>query len=356
MRFSSHASKGAKKAERQKLSSRKDVNFFHLKQATLKMSEAKTERGTLWGDDEVMALIEIWADEGIQQQLDSCTRKRPIFEKIARRLQEEGEYIRTFVQVREKIKQLKQAYKKVKDSNNKSGNNRKTFKHFESIDKILGDRPITRPGSLLESVQLENDANETDSFEDDSDAATESPHMSGPSKGDTDSLSLTCDDELDLSEGENITSTPALKKVDAKVEKSDKVLSSRRGKSKKRSRNEAFVASVCEMIHKQQEAADDRFFKMEEERQKNEIEREEKRRQDERQHEMMMMRIMADMFSKVSSNFGNFQGPSYNQMQQGQNFFPTSQPHMPHHPHQSSYNMFSNSEQQEEDSIYSNNF
>ena len=55
------------------------------------MSKSKTERGTLWGDDEVMALIEICADEGIQQQLDSCTRKRPILEKIVRRLQREGE-------------------------------------------------------------------------------------------------------------------------------------------------------------------------------------------------------------------------------------------------------------------------
>jgi len=262
--------------------------------------------------------------------------------------------VNTFVQVREKIKQLKQAYKKAKDSNNKSGNNRKTFKYFENIDKILGDRPITRPESLLESVRLEDDSIETDSFENDSDAATESPPIPGPSKEDTDSLSLRSDDVLDLSEGENTTSTPALEKVDAKVEKRDKVLSSRRGKSKKRSRNEAFVASVCEMIHKQQEAADDRFFKMEEERQRKEIEREEKRRQDERQHEMMMMRIMADMFSKASSNFGNFQGPRYNQMQQGQNFFQANQPHMPYHPHQSSYNMFGDSEE-EEDSVYSNN-
>ena len=78
------------------------------------MGESKTERGTLWGDDEVMTLIEIWADEGIQQQLGPCTRKRPIFEKIARRLQEEGEYIRTFAQVREIIKQLKQTYKKLR--------------------------------------------------------------------------------------------------------------------------------------------------------------------------------------------------------------------------------------------------
>ena len=80
MRFLSHESKGAKTAGRPKLS------LTGFCRTTLKMSEAKTERGTLWGDNEVIALIEIWADEGIQQQLDSCTRKRPILQKIARRL------------------------------------------------------------------------------------------------------------------------------------------------------------------------------------------------------------------------------------------------------------------------------
>ena len=238
------------------------------------------------GDDEVMALIELWADEGIQQQLDSCTRKRPIFEKIARRLQEEGEYIRTFAQVREKIKQLEQAYKKVKDSNNKSGNSWKTFKYFESINKILGDRPITRPGSLLESAvdeQFRNHIIEIDSFDNDSDAATEILLTPSSSKEDTDSLSSTShltaqDDVLDLNAGENTTSTPAPQKVDPKVEKKYRVLSSSRGKSKKGSRNETLVANMCEMIHKQQEAADDRFIKMEEYSQRKELEREEKRK------------------------------------------------------------------------------
>ena len=183
------------------------------------MSESKTERGILWGDDEVMALIEIWAGEEIKQQLDSCRRKWPIFEKIARRLQGEGEYICTFAQVREKIKQLKQVYKKVKDSNNKSGNSRKTFKYFESINKILGDRPRARQGSLLESTvddQFRNHIIEIDSFEDDLDAATEILLTPGLSKEDTDSLSSTShlraqDDVLDLNAGENTTSTPAPK-------------------------------------------------------------------------------------------------------------------------------------------------
>ena len=88
-------------------------------------SQAKTDRGSTWEDEEVVELINIWADERIQQQLDGCTRKRPIFEKMAKTLAEAG-FTRTFSQVREKIKQLKQNYKKIKDNNNKSGNNRKT--------------------------------------------------------------------------------------------------------------------------------------------------------------------------------------------------------------------------------------
>ena len=240
------------------------------------MNEGKNERGTLWGDDEVFTLIEIWADEGIQQQLDSCTRKRPVFEKIARRLEEEGEYTRTFIQVREKIKQLKQVYKKVKDSNNRSGSNRKTFKYFESIDKILGDRPITRPVNILESI-------ESSSLEDDSVTATESPPT--PGSKESDSPSVANDYVLDLNE-EGSTSTPTLKEVGVTVQRKERALPYRRGSSKKRSRNEIFLANVCEIIHKQQEAVDDRFFKMEEERQRKEIEREEKRRQDEKQHDI----------------------------------------------------------------------
>ena len=48
------------------------------------MSEVKIEKTILW-------------------QLDSCKRKQPILEKIARELLGEVEYIRTFAEKREKI-------------------------------------------------------------------------------------------------------------------------------------------------------------------------------------------------------------------------------------------------------------
>ena len=58
------------------------------------MSKEKIDRGFTWDEEEISLLINIWADKSIQQALDNCSRKRPIFEKIAKRL-EEGGFIRS---------------------------------------------------------------------------------------------------------------------------------------------------------------------------------------------------------------------------------------------------------------------
>ena len=43
-----------------------------------------------WDADTTKALISIWGQESIQSQLDSITRNRVIYEKIAQRLEAEG--------------------------------------------------------------------------------------------------------------------------------------------------------------------------------------------------------------------------------------------------------------------------
>ena len=50
------------------------------------MSES---RGSTWEENEVFLLIDIWAHEKIQQ-LDTCTRKKPMWEKFAQRHEEGG--------------------------------------------------------------------------------------------------------------------------------------------------------------------------------------------------------------------------------------------------------------------------
>ena len=37
------------------------------------MSTEAIDRGSTWADEEILLLISIWADEKIQQQLDSCS-------------------------------------------------------------------------------------------------------------------------------------------------------------------------------------------------------------------------------------------------------------------------------------------
>uniref|UniRef100_A0A1X7UXT6 Uncharacterized protein n=1 Tax=Amphimedon queenslandica TaxID=400682 RepID=A0A1X7UXT6_AMPQE len=59
----------------------------------------------IWCDEECDKLLELWVEEGIQAQLEGCTRNKHTYEKISK----------------EKIKKLKKDYKKVKDKNTLTG-------------------------------------------------------------------------------------------------------------------------------------------------------------------------------------------------------------------------------------------
>ena len=107
-------------------------------------------RGSAWSDNEVAALVAIWGDEDIQEQLDGATRNKSIFETISKKLQESG-YNRDWQQCRAKIKNLKAEYKKIKDHNGVTGNARKTFKFYNKSDEILGHRPASAPAFLVDT-------------------------------------------------------------------------------------------------------------------------------------------------------------------------------------------------------------
>lgn len=53
-------------------------------------------------------------------------------------------------QCKTKIKNLTDEYKKVSDSNKRSGNSRQTFNYYEEIDEILGTRDSTEPKFVAE--------------------------------------------------------------------------------------------------------------------------------------------------------------------------------------------------------------
>ncbi|XP_072556397.1 uncharacterized protein [Paramormyrops kingsleyae] len=98
------------------------------------------EKCAKWTDEEVHALLSIYAEADIQREFDSTTRNDKLYRKISSRLAEMGVQ-HTAKQCREKIKKMKQDYKKVKVHNNQNGSERKTNKWFSIMDAILGHRP-----------------------------------------------------------------------------------------------------------------------------------------------------------------------------------------------------------------------
>uniref|UniRef100_A0A673WTN5 1-aminocyclopropane-1-carboxylate synthase-like protein 1 n=1 Tax=Salmo trutta TaxID=8032 RepID=A0A673WTN5_SALTR len=75
----------------------------------------KYERGSNWSDPEVAELLQLWSDESVQLELESCLRNQHVFNRIADVLRENGIY-RTGDQCREKIKKMKLEYRRIKDN------------------------------------------------------------------------------------------------------------------------------------------------------------------------------------------------------------------------------------------------
>ena len=116
---------------------------------------ANSGRGQTWGHEEILALIRIWSDQAIQDRLDGATQTSDVYKRIAQALAEAG-YERSWKQCKDKLKNLRQFYKDLKDGHSKSGHDHDTWPYFELIDSVVGDRPLNSPRTtLLDTLQQE---------------------------------------------------------------------------------------------------------------------------------------------------------------------------------------------------------
>ncbi|KAM9652395.1 uncharacterized protein ACIBXB_009922 isoform 4-T4 [Morphnus guianensis] len=113
----------------------------------------KYERGSNWSDPEVVELLQLWADESVQLELESCLRNQHVFNRIAEVLREKGIH-RTGDQCREKIKKMKLEYRRIKD-NSKAPRGGRTWKFYEVMDRVLTSRPALAYGSLSGSMMAQ---------------------------------------------------------------------------------------------------------------------------------------------------------------------------------------------------------
>ena len=120
-----------------------------------------TSRGSYWSDNEVRALIAIWGESRVQEELDGAVRNQAIFSNIAKKMHEKG-FDRDWLQCRHKIKNLKKEYRQIKDHNGQTGRGRKSHKFYKELDAILGHRPATAPAVLLDTGTTSNSSSITE--------------------------------------------------------------------------------------------------------------------------------------------------------------------------------------------------
>ena len=116
----------------------------------------ESDRGLTWGHDETRALIHIWSDPIIQQELETSRRNYLTYEKIAKNLKGFG-FERTADQCRNKIKQLKVCYNDAKRESGESGKGKKYFAYFNDMDLVLGNGLATVPPVPINSSMMDEE-------------------------------------------------------------------------------------------------------------------------------------------------------------------------------------------------------
>lgn len=105
----------------------------------------KYERGSNWSEPEVVELLQLWSDEAVQLELESCLRNQHVFNRIAVALHDRGIY-RTADQCREKIKKLKLDYRRMKE-NQQTPRGARARRFYDVIDRVLSNRPAASSSS-----------------------------------------------------------------------------------------------------------------------------------------------------------------------------------------------------------------
>ncbi|XP_008280202.1 bifunctional phosphoribosylaminoimidazole carboxylase/phosphoribosylaminoimidazole succinocarboxamide synthetase [Stegastes partitus] len=104
------------------------------------------EGGRHWTDDEVRALLCIWADRHIRERLKCTLRNKSIFQEMARQMQKTFGVVRNWKQCRTKYKNLKYDYKTAKSAHaaggSSSGGPGKYMKFFDEVEAILLDHGL----------------------------------------------------------------------------------------------------------------------------------------------------------------------------------------------------------------------
>ena len=265
-------------------------------------SSSGNSRGNNWTDSETFALLDQWADETVQTELEGNPRNQAIYERIASALREH-DIIRSANQCRDKIKKLKASYKKAKDNNGKTGKGRSIWKFYDIIDRVLGHRPASQPYAVIDTSSTNaGTANEEDISDDQTDL-----QIGDESSTNSDSQDVTGDVSESINAERSHNKRQMWRGYKRKSTPKEKDASTATPtRKRKASKVERALDDVITKFTAAQKASEKRFFEIEQKRLKQEMELEEKRmaledkrRKQELDHEMRLMVMMTQMISRA---------------------------------------------------------
>ncbi|XP_074823959.1 uncharacterized protein LOC141993935 [Natator depressus] len=108
------------------------------------MQSQNRKRAPAWTQQEVLDLIAVWGEESVLSELRSKRRNAKTFQKISEAMRDRG-YSRDASQCQVKLKELRQAYQKTKESNGCSGTEPQTCRFYAELHAFLGGAAATTP-------------------------------------------------------------------------------------------------------------------------------------------------------------------------------------------------------------------
>ena len=263
-----------------------------------------SSRGQTWTHEEILALIRIWSDSAIQSRLDGASRTADIWRDVAERLRTAG-FHRTSKQCNDKMKNLRQYYKDLKDGHNRSGHSRSNWPYYDLMDDVLGDRPSTRPRNIIDtthsaSTSISSSAPDSPSPDGSLIGERTSPDLFGttppqpptPQSLDTGIIADPSDTE------EEMPVVDQREEASPSVSGQTRPATSQPASRSKRPRLNALekaLSGVTEKFLEHQKEAEARVMLAIDEKQKREMELLEKMRKDDRDHELRLVQILGQM-------------------------------------------------------------
>ncbi|XP_061833399.2 bifunctional phosphoribosylaminoimidazole carboxylase/phosphoribosylaminoimidazole succinocarboxamide synthetase [Nerophis lumbriciformis] len=119
----------------------------HTQEGVKTQVSVAEEGGRHWTDDEVRALLCVWADGRVRDRLKSTLRNKFIFQEMSRHMQRTFGVVRNWKQCRTKYKNLKYDYKTAKSAHEGDGSSGssgagKYMKFYDEVEAILMDRGL----------------------------------------------------------------------------------------------------------------------------------------------------------------------------------------------------------------------